>query len=80
MQHSISMDLPQRYRIQVIGAVNKRWFSYYENMVLEAEDENGQRPLTTLTGSVTDQAALMGMLTLLYDMQCPLLSVECLTE
>ena len=33
--------------------------------------------LTTLSGSLVDQAALYGVLNALYDMHLPLLSVEC---
>ena len=80
MNSDISMDLPLQYRIQVSGVIDKSWFTFYDNMVLEAEHKAGKRPLTTLTGHVTDQAALLSMLALLYDMRCPLLSVECLHE
>ena len=80
MKPNIRMDLPFPYRIKVNGAIDKKWFTYYDNMTVEVEDGGGKRPLTTLTGQVTDQAALMGILNLLYDMQCPLLSVECLLE
>jgi hypothetical protein len=81
MKRDIRMDLPLQYRIQVAGAIDKTWFDYYDNMYLESvTEEEGKRPLTTLTGQVTDQAALMGMLNLLYDMQLPLLSVECLVK
>lgn len=71
------MDLPLQYRIQVKGMVDATWFDYYyDYMVLETGSDVGQRPLTTLTGSVPDQAALMSILNLLYDMRCPLLSVQ----
>lgn len=75
---NIRMDTPIQYRIKVSGSISEEWFSFYDSMVLEIQDTDGLRPLTTLTGPVTDQAALISMLALLYDMQCPLLSVECL--
>lgn len=80
MTDDLSMDIPARYRIQVHGAVNKNWFDYYDNMVIEIETGSMQRPLTTLTGRVVDQAALQGILSLLYSMQLPLVSVEWLPE
>ena len=79
MKSNISMDLPLHYRIRVSGAVNEQWFAYYDTMIIEEEYGEGIRPLTTLTGQVPDQAALIGMLNLLYDMHCPLLSLECFT-
>jgi hypothetical protein len=78
MKSSISMELPASYVIRICGKLDERWLAYYDNMVLEVEDRGTQRPITTLTGQVPDQAALIGMLTLLYDMRCPLISVECL--
>ena len=77
MKVDIRMDLPLRYRIRVKGTVDATWFDYYDYLTLEADSESGERPLTTLTGSVPDQAALIGILTLLYDMRYPLISVEC---
>ncbi len=76
MSAVIKMYQPARYRIKVYGAVNKRWFAYYDDMVLEKEDEGEERPYTTITGQVADQAALLGILNLLYDMHLPLISIE----
>lgn len=78
MKPLMSMDQPANYAIKICGALDERWLTYYDNMVLEVEDRGKHRPITTLTGQVPDQAALIGMLTLLYDLRCPLLSVECL--
>ena len=48
-------------------------------MTIQAKIEPDQPPVTTLTGQVLDQAALMGVLNRLYDLCLPLLSVECLS-
>ena len=80
MTDNLSMDFPAQYRIQVRGAVNERWFDYYDNMAIEIETGATKHPLTILTGFVRDQATLQGMLSLLYDMQFPLVSVELLPE
>ena len=45
-------------------------------MAITVRQATGQEPVTTLTGEVTDQAALLGMLNTLYDMGFPLLKVE----
>ena len=76
----LSMDFPAHYRIQVHGAVDEVWFEYHDNMAIEIKAGSMKRPLTTLTGRVVDQAALQGILSLLYDMQLPLVSVEWLGE
>ncbi|HSG15722.1 MAG TPA: hypothetical protein VLE70_05295 [Anaerolineae bacterium] len=80
MTVDLRMGIPARYRIQVHGAVDEAWFDYYDNMVVEIEAGSMRRPLTTITGRVIDQAALQAMLSLLYDMQLPLVSVEWLPE
>mgnify|MGYP003572689242 CR=1 FL=1 len=80
MTVDLRMDIPARYRIQVHGAVDEIWFDYYDNMVIETTAGSMRRPLTTITGRVIDQAALQAVLSLLYDMQLPLVSVDWLPE
>ena len=76
----IKMYRAANYCITVSGTIDREWYSFHDNMVVEEVDTGQERPLTTLTGQVTDQAALMGILNHLYDMQCPLISVEYLVE
>jgi hypothetical protein len=45
-------------------------------MVITIRQPTSQPAVTTLTGEVRDQAALLGVLNALYDMGCPLLKVE----
>lgn len=80
MTVDLRMDCPARYRIRVHGAVDEVWFEYHDNMTIEIEAGSMRRPLTTITGRVIDQAALQAMLSLLYDMQLPLVSVDWLPE
>ena len=68
------------YCITVSGAIDENWFDYHDHMVVEEVDVGKKRPLTTLTGQVTDQAALMGILNHLYDLQLPIVSVKHLIE
>ncbi len=75
MNAILKMYQPVCYRIKVCGVIDERWFTYYGNMVLEKE-EKGERPYTTIIGQVADQAALLGILNLLYDMQLPLVSIQ----
>jgi len=46
------------------------------DLVIIVKQPTSQPPVTTLTGEVRDQAALLGVLNALYDMGCPLLKVE----
>lgn len=78
MTIDLSMDLPANYCIRVHGAVDEVWFEYHDNMAVDIAAGSMKRPLTTLTGRIDDQAALQGLLLLLYEMQLPLVSVQLL--
>ena len=69
-------DLPGRYRIRVQGQLSASWSSRLSDMVITTRQPANQPSVTTLTGDLRDQAALMGVLNALYDMGCPLLKVE----
>ncbi len=69
-------DLPGRYRIRVQGRLSASWSSQLSDMAITARQPASQQPVTTLTGEVRDQTALMGVLNALYDMGFPLLKVE----
>ena len=61
------------YQIQVQGMIDNRWASWFEGMTIAADEKVS---VTTLTGTVADQAALMGVLNHLYMLGLPLLFVE----
>ncbi len=64
------------YQIRVQGRVGESWFDYYDDMVVVVEaDGADEYPITVLTGQLADQAALIGMLSVIYYMQLPLISV-----
>jgi hypothetical protein len=69
-------DQPCRYRIRVQGQLSASWSSRLSSMVITIRQPTSQPPVTTLTGEVRDQAALLGVLNALYDLGCPLLKVE----
>jgi len=59
------------YRIKLKGRLDHKWSDWFEPMVISAE--GGE---TILTGPVTDQAALHGLLIRIRDLNLTLLSVE----
>ncbi len=71
---------PATYRIRIQGALYQRCSEYIGHMTLSLESGISERSVSTLTGELLDQAALAGVLTLLYDLGLPLLSVEYLDE
>jgi hypothetical protein len=72
-----SMFEPATYRISILGTLDKGRSDYYGGMSIEHDVVLNQYPITILTGRLADQAALIGVINSLYDLGCPLLSVEC---
>lgn len=63
------------YRIGMQGQLDARWTGWFEGMtVVHGVDEAGD-PVTTLCGSLADQAALRGLLSRIWDLNLTLLSV-----
>jgi hypothetical protein len=72
-----SMFEPATYRISVLGTLDKKWSDYCGGMTIEHDIVLDQYLMTTLTGQLIDQSALIGVLNSLYDMGYPIISVEC---
>jgi hypothetical protein len=56
--------------------MDKRRSEYLCGMSISSARRQGESIVTTLTGELVDQAALVGVLNSLYDMGYPLLKVE----
>ena len=68
-------DSRASYQIDVEGQVPARWRDRLQGMtVTECRQETGTAT-TTLVGDLPDQAALAGVLTTLYELHLPVLSV-----
>jgi hypothetical protein len=62
---------PGQYEIRLRGRLEPRWAAWFDGMHLTA----GEDGTTVLSGPVTDQAALHGLLQKVRDLGLPLLSV-----
>ena len=71
------LDRPATYQIKVEGHLDERWSDWFEGMTITVEREGEGPPITTLTGTMADQAALQGMLRALYTLGLPVRSVTC---
>jgi hypothetical protein len=67
---------PASYRIRILGPLDKRRSEYLCGMSISSAQRHGGPIITTLTGELADQAALMGVLSSLYDMGYALLKLE----
>ena len=71
LNSSADPDQPMIYQIRLKGHLGQQWAASFEGLTLTLE-ENGD---TLLTGPVTDQAALHGLLRKVRDLGLSLLSV-----
>jgi len=74
---SASMFEPATYRISILGTLDKKWSDYCGGMTIEHTIILQEYPVTILTGLLTDQSALIGVINTLYDFGYPILTVEC---
>ena len=71
-----SLIEPARYRICIQGTLDKNWSDYCGGMTIEHERDAHHHAVTVMTGRLSDQSALVGILTSLHDIGCPILSME----
>ena len=65
------MSLNARYEIRVKGILDERWAAWFEDLQVSSDGEE-----TVISGPVTDQAALHGVLTKVRDLGLFLISVR----
>jgi hypothetical protein len=75
-----SMTEPGVYRIRVKGRLEPRWSDRLGGLGITTETLEGGSVQSVLIGRLSDQAALSGVLSTLYDLSLPLVSVECLED
>jgi hypothetical protein len=74
----LRLHTPAVYIIRVVGFLDQRWSGYFGGLTMTTEPTGeDDRPITTITGQMADQAALLGLINALYDYHYPLLSVDC---
>ena len=74
-KQKFTLDRPVIYQIKVLGELDERWSDWAGGMAITVESEGDGQPVTMLTGKI-DQAALQGLLRLLYSLGLPLISVN----
>jgi hypothetical protein len=70
------MNDPLVYEIRVEGHLTDHWSDWFEGLVIR-NDPNGE---TTLSGPISDQAALLGILNKIQALNLTLISVYKLTS
>ena len=73
---SAAVDEAATYRIRVGRRVGAEWSDRLGGLTVLVDEAPGRPVVTELVGPLLDQAALLGVLDLLYSLGAPLLSVE----
>jgi hypothetical protein len=76
VKRDLTLDQPAIYQIKVPGCLDESWSEWADGMSITVESDDDGPSITTLTGAVTDQAALQGLLRRLYSLGLPLISVN----
>jgi len=63
---------PGGYRLRVGGHLDQRWSAWFDDLTLTRESDG----TTSLSGAVTDQAELHGLLMKIRDLGITLISVD----
>jgi hypothetical protein len=66
--------LPARYQIRLQGKISADWSDWLSDLHVTAEGHSSDA-VTTLIGTVKDQAALFGLLSFIRDLGVALISV-----
>jgi hypothetical protein len=64
------------YRIEIEGTLDENWSTWFDDMTLTVERDEDGATITAMTGTVSDQPALHGLLARVRDLGLPLLLVE----
>jgi len=76
VKQKLTLDQTATYQIKVPGHLDESWSEWAGGMTITVESEGDGPPVTTLTGTIADQAALQGLLRRLYSLGLPLISVN----
>lgn len=74
-----TLTQPAVYRIRIVGRARNGWPDFLTGL-REAVSKIDGHPVTELTGVVSDQPALFGLLCHIRDLGLPLVSVEYLSD
>ena len=73
-RHTFPRDRPEagRYEIRLTGHLDARWTAWFDGLTVSHPSDG----ITVISGPVTDQAALHGLLQRVRDLGLPLVSVR----
>ncbi len=76
----LQLGTPARYQIKIQGRLDESWSDWFDDLEVEITSGENGITQTVLTGMVSDQVALHGLLARIRDLGLPLLTVKCLNQ
>ena len=77
-RNPIPFDRPANYQINVLGRIDPTMSDLLGGLTISPDTVEADLPVTTLSGELSDQSALAGVLNTIYELHLPLLLVKCL--
>ena len=78
--NEINFTSPMCYRINVKGFLDESWSERLNDLSIKNQLSLTGAPIAELSGKVLDQAQLLAVLSNIYEMHLPLLSVEVIDD
>ena len=75
-KNPIPFDRPANYQISVLGRIDPTMSDLLGGMTISPDTMEAGHTVTTLSGELVDQAALAGVLNMLYELHLTVLSVK----
>ena len=75
-QSLLPPNTARTYQIAVEGLITEDWSGWLNGMALDIQQDASGMPLTLLSGVLSDQVALRGLLNRLWDLNLALRSVQ----
>ena len=79
-RNPILFDRPANYQINVLGCIEPAMSDLLGGLTISQPTAEADCPVTTLSGELGDQSALVGVLNTIYELHLPLLLVKRLDD
>ena len=76
----VNFNKPSIYSIKVQGELGDEWSGRLAGMQITVERKKEDKPISIITGWLSDQSALAGVMNTLYELHLPVISVNVLDD
>lgn len=80
MSKSLKNQLAHNYQIKIFGNFDQGWSRWFNGMVISMEEDSQGNQITSLTGRITDQAKLRGLMNKIWDLNLTVISLNQLED